>query len=211
MVRHVLIGFVFAICATRGQAQADDRSPPAPASKQAAAQSATLAGTGYRINFGETRDWIDDVAARAQLLKAIATWLSVTFDLPLIQSVPSLRLESGPRITALRDTGLLSDRPENRTGSARVQREIVAVYDPAHDTIYLREGWTGNTPAELSILVHEMVHYIQDVANFKFPCLQASEELAYDAQDRWLGQFGTDLATEFGIDRFTQFVRTRCF
>jgi hypothetical protein len=41
-------------------------------------------------------------------------------------------------------------------------------------------------------------------------CGQAREELAYRAQDRWLGLFGHDLATDFD-DPFSLVVETKCF
>jgi hypothetical protein len=205
MFRHALICFVFVAFATPGHTEPNDadRSPPSPAVRQVELASHEI--------FGQPRDWIGDASAQAQLLKAIASWLSTTFELPPIDSIPRIKLESGPRITAFRFTGRLPDRQEDVTRLPPGNGEVTAIYDPGTDTIYLREGWTGRTPAQMSILVHEMVHYVQDVADFKFPCVQASEELAYLAQDRWLGLFDTDLATEFGIDRFTRFVNTRCF
>ena len=54
----------------------------------------------------------------------------------------------------------------------------MAAYDPLTQTIFLPERWTGNTPAEISVLVHEMVHHLQNVARLKYECVQASEELA---------------------------------
>ena len=35
---------------------------------------------------------------------------------------------------------------------------VHAIYDDGSRTIYLPEDWTGATPAEVSLLVHEMVH-----------------------------------------------------
>ncbi len=211
--RHALISFVLATAVTSGHTEAKgaDRNGRDPAPGQAAVQAVTLAGTGYQVSFDAPRDWIGDAAARAQLLNAIAAWLSVSFELPLVRSVPSIKLESGPRMTSFRYTGLLSGRPEEVAKVSRGRREVDAIYDPGSDTIFLRQEWTGSTPAELSILVHEMVHYIQDVAEFKYPCVAASEELAYVAQERWLGLFGTNLAAEFGVDRLTLFANTRCF
>jgi hypothetical protein len=77
-------------------------------------------------------------------------------------------------------------------------------------TIYLPQGWTGATPAERSVLVHEMVHHMQQQAGLKFDCPQERERLAYQAQQRWLGEAGLTLASEFGIDPFTILVRTSC-
>ena len=77
-------------------------------------------------------------------------------------------------------------------------------------TIYLPADWTGSTPAEVSVLVHEMVHHLQNVANTKFECPQAREQLAYAAQQRWLGLFDRTLEDEFQLDPFTLLVTTRC-
>lgn len=88
--------------------------------------------------------------------------------------------------------------------------DIVAVYGDLERTIYLPEGWTGETPAELSILVHELVHHIQHVGGLTYACHAAQEKVAYAAQDRWLQLFGRDLASDFGIDPFTLLVNTIC-
>jgi hypothetical protein len=48
------------------------------------------------------------------------------------------------------------------------------------------------------------------LAKVKFECPQAREQLAYAAQDRWLGLFGRNLLDEFEIDGFTLLVSTRC-
>jgi hypothetical protein len=77
-------------------------------------------------------------------------------------------------------------------------------------TIYLPKTWTGDTPVELSILVHEMVHHLQNLAGMTFACPGAREKLAYAAQKDWLALFGHDLFTEFETDAFTLLVRTEC-
>jgi len=87
----------------------------------------------------------------------------------------------------------------------------VAVYSYATQTIYLPEGWTGTSPAELSVLVHELVHHVQNVAGLKYACAQEREKLAYEAQERWLGLFGHSLERDFELDGFSLLVKTRCF
>ena len=86
----------------------------------------------------------------------------------------------------------------------------MAVYSDAARTIYLPEGWSGRTAAELSVLVHEMVHHLQNLAGLKYNCSQEREALAYRAQERWLGLFGRSLAQDFAIDSFSLLVKTRC-
>jgi hypothetical protein len=150
------------------------------------------------------------------LLTAVMLWLSANFDLPPIYSNPNIEFVSLTKIAALRSKGVLSNEPKDITSTKdnvsapSNQREVVAVYDSEMKTIYLPEGWTGSTPAELSVLVHEMVHHLQNLSRSKFECPQAREKLAYAAQERWLGLFGRNLLVEFEIDPFTLLVTTGC-
>ena len=148
------------------------------------------------------------------LLTEMETWVSSQFDLPAIHEHPRIAFAPPAKIASLRFTDLLSDpgaqaEPNNRASSA--QHDTIAIYDDATRTIYLPEGWTGGTPAELSVLVHELVHHFQNVLGLKHECPQEREKLAYIAQDRWLGLFGHSLADDFALDPFSLFVKTTCF
>ena len=50
----------------------------------------------------------------------------------------------------------------------------------------------------------------QHVGRRQYECPQASEELAYEVQQKWLGLFGRSLESEFEIDPFTLLVSVRC-
>lgn len=95
--------------------------------------------------------------------------------------------------------------------ASEISSDIVSLYSNESKTIYLMDGWTGKTPAELSILVHEMVHHLQNVGQLKFACPEEREELAYKAQDSWLRLFGRDLERDFQMDPFTILVKSKCF
>jgi hypothetical protein len=142
------------------------------------------------------------------LLTAIVLWLSANFDLPAIHQPPRVEFVPPARIVALRHNGLAGGPSDMPTTSD--QPTVVAVYHHATRTIYLPEGWTGNSPAELSVLVHEMVHHLQNVGQLKFECPQEREQVAYKAQERWLGLFGRDLLRDFELDAFTILVSTKC-
>ena len=149
-----------------------------------------------------------------QQITAMETWVSNQFDLPTMHEHPRIEFAPPAKIASLRFTDLLSDpgaqvEPNNRAPSA--QHDTIAIYDDATRTIYLPEGWSGSTPAELSVLVHEMVHHFQNLLGLKHECPQEREKLAYIAQDRWLGLFGHSLADDFAIDPFSLFVKTTCF
>jgi hypothetical protein len=94
--------------------------------------------------------------------------------------------------------------------ASEISSDIVSLYSNESKTIFLLDGWTGKTPAELSILVHEMVHHLQNVGQLKFACPEEREELAYKAQDSWLHLFGRDLESEFQMDPFTILVKSKC-
>ena len=148
------------------------------------------------------------------LLTAIATWVSAHFDLPMAQTHPRIELVPAAKIAALRYRGLIPDARAEiapRADAAPSDRDVVAVYSDAAQTIYLTEDWTGSTASELSVLVHEMVHHLQNVGRLTYECPQAREKLAYLAQDRWLALFGHSLEQDFELDGFSLLVKTRCF
>lgn len=134
------------------------------------------------------------------LLTAIVTWLAVNFGLPASYEHPAIELRPAAQIAEMR----------HGASDARHRREVVAVYHDLRATIYLADSWTGKTPAELSILVHEMVHHLQNVGAMKFECPAAREKLAYAAQDAWLRLFARNLPEEFDLDRTTLKLTTNC-
>src|SRR5262249_36653621 len=123
-----------------------------------------------------------------QSLTAMETWVSSQLDLPAMHEHPTIEFASPAKIASLRFTGLLPDpgaqAPNDRAASA--QHDTIAIYRDPTRTIYLPEGWTGGTPAELSVLIHEVVHHFQNVLRLKYECPQEREKLAYTAQDRLL-------------------------
>ena len=137
------------------------------------------------------------------LLAAIGLWIATNFNLPISTELPSVQVVTASQIETLRYG---TARDAVRTGD----NQTVAVYVDETKTIYLPATWKADSAADLSILVHEMVHHLQNVNHLKFGCLAEREELAYQAQEAWLKLFGRDLNRDFGIDPFTLLVRTRC-
>jgi hypothetical protein len=171
-----------------------------------------LPGSGYEVVLGSSATAGEPGPA---LVDAIGAWLSQGFGLPKASEPPSFRFVSTEAMIALRERGVASDhRSETTIGGASTaasqQPDIVALYDDELRTIYLHSDWRGHTAGELSIVVHEMVHHIQNTAHLKYECGEAREKLAFEAQEQWLGLFGQDLETQFGLDPFTLLVRTNC-
>ncbi len=134
------------------------------------------------------------------LLGTVMLWLATNFDLAFSAEPPAL--------VTVPDTELVAMR--YGVGTAVRPGEVVAVYDDPGRTIYLSDSWTGSTPAELSVLVHEMVHHLQSVSDMRFACPAEREVVAYRAQEAWLGLFGESLESAFGIDAATLLVGTVC-
>lgn len=135
------------------------------------------------------------------LLTAIVLWLSINFPLPANLNHPGIKFVSAAEMIAQR-TGV---------SASEIRSDILALYSNESKTIYLMDGWTGKTPAELSILVHEMVHHLQNVGQLKFACSEEREELTYKAQDDWLHLFGRDLERDFQMDPFSILVKSKYF
>jgi hypothetical protein len=149
------------------------------------------------------------------LLREISAWLSDNFGLPATADAPTIKFASREQLAVMRSGGLEpSGQSQNElplAAEGMLGRGIVALYKIDSETIFLPSGWTGASPAEQSVLVHEMVHHLQQKAQLRFECPMAREKLAYAAQNRWLERFGSNLEAEFEIDRFTLHVSSACF
>ena len=148
--------------------------------------------------------------AIVQLLPKIAAWISHSFDLPPIDRLPRVQFVPSAQVTALRyrlprPSGQANEQAGLDPGAGRA---VVAVYD--NDTIYLSDGWRGGSPADQSVLIHEMVHHLQHRAQLKYGCPQEREKLAYQVQERWLTRFGASLQSEFEIDPMTLLLHSAC-
>ena len=159
-------------------------------------------GTDYYISLDAAQPLT--TADSQPLLAAIVDWLSKEFGLPVVDQFPEIKLISPVEIGALwLGTARCLRRPTRSReppGLAQPQssaylptNDTVAVYIDGAEIIYLIDGWTGRTPADLFVLVHEMVHHLQYKLGFKHECPQDREKLAYAALDRWSHLFGHSL------------------
>ena len=136
-------------------------------------------------------EWQDNSRPTHSSLVAIAKWVSANAGLPMMTNLPGVELVSTAELTRLREKGLTTFHAGVATG---------AVYDDATRTIYLPENWSDKSPTDQSVLVHEMVHHMQNEAGFKYACDDARAEPAYVAQDKWLRTYGLTLKQEFQVD-----------
>lgn len=134
------------------------------------------------------------------VLTLIVSWLAATSELPASYDHPTVTLAPADQIAALRYPDV----------NPAFRPNVLAVYDDAHRTIYLHDKWTGSSLTDLSVLVHEMVHHLQNRGALKYACQGAREAPAYEAQDRFLGLFGRDVAGAFKLDAMSMKLMTSC-
>ena len=149
------------------------------------------------------------------LMKEIIGWLSSNFDLPAIYDYPRIEFASAARLTFIRYKELAAGNAretsiEHPVAAVERSQDIVALYEDSAKTIFLADDWSGATAAGISVLVHEMVHHLQNLGRLAYECPPAREKLAYRAQELWLNRFGLDLENSFGVDRFTILARSAC-
>jgi hypothetical protein len=136
---------------------------------------------------------------RKSELTSLITWVSNTLDLPAIYDLPRIERASKLKLATIEPSELLA-LPGNASS-----------YDGMKRTIYLSETWTGETPAELSVLVYQVARHLQNVSGPKFECRLWGEKLAYIAQAQWLMRYGRNLEEDFGIDPETYLFKTECY
>lgn len=132
------------------------------------------------------------------LSKLIVLWLVAQLNLPHTDTLPTI-VELPPQ-----DVVVTAGVPRAKAASSG----IVALYKD--NTIYISTAYAFDPVTYSSIIVHEMVHHLQDAGRVAYPCPAAREAVAYEAQALWLKQFGRNLLEELNIDTITLFFRTRC-
>jgi hypothetical protein len=144
----------------------------------------------------------------AEVLVTARDWLHAQFDLPYVRELPAVELVPPERLVAIRSG--VPPLPRSTAGRTRERPDLVALYVDAERTMYLPLGWSGTTQVALTVVLHELVPHIQNVAGLTYPCSGAREAPAFAAQAAWLARSGRDLETAFGIDALTLKVRTSC-
>lgn len=172
----------------------------APASARDETIERVRLASGLEIVIGQRQ-----VEPRKELVAAIAAWVGAKLDRPVPAELPRVVLVPPTRIAALRFRQEASDRVEQDGPS-----NIVSIYDMRERVIYLPESWSGATAADLSVLVHELVHHFQTASIEKFDCPAQREAAAFELQEKWLRLFGSTLEAEFQVDPFSLLVRTSC-
>lgn len=149
----------------------------------------------------------------ARQLDEIMRWIAERFDLPQAAERPAIVFEAPADLDRMRNGGFLNRPASQRAPNAEhrsAQGNVLALYNDVRRTIHLSEHWSGEIDEDMSVLVHEMVHHLQNMAGLRYGCAGERERLAYRAQAAWLRQFGKSLESEFGLDGLSVIVHSNC-
>ena len=111
-----------------------------------------------------------------EILTALMIWLGANttldtnHDIPKVVFLPQEKMEQIYYV----------DEPE------KLPNELHGIYDTDSDTIILRDTWDRRKPWDMGVLVHEMVHYLQDMNNVDFQCTAQMEKDAWPIQQKYL-------------------------
>ena len=155
----------------------------------------------FMANAGETWGCSHTLPLAPSEVEAIATWSAQRMGLQTRKALPCLRTASALELT---DYRYKNSTPE----TAAIN--LVAIYDPKDNVILVIQDQNINSTSGLSVVVHEMVHYLQFQSGERFLCIEQMEEQALTIQEAFLVERGTSLKREFGIDPFSRLVAGLC-
>ena len=110
----------------------------------------------------------------ASLLLFISAETNYNTDLPM------------PNIVQMDQKDLEEKYYKNTQGSGD---KLYAFYGLEDDTIYLSTDWDIHKPWDKAVLLHELIHYVQDMTNAKVDCVQKLEAEAWPLQAKYLRQY----------------------
>jgi hypothetical protein len=138
------------------------------------------------------------------VVAAVTGWVAAELGEPVPDALPAIVFMDRASMRAIRGSGGAPSREsESEAG-------VQALYLDDSRTVVLPAGWTGATAAQVSMLVHEVVHHFQALRGDIHACPAAREKLAYEVQERWLRAHGESLESALGIDRFYLLIATNC-
>jgi hypothetical protein len=87
----------------------------------------------------------------------------------------------------------------------------VALYVRDTATVYLPSDWNRETPYERAMLLHELVHHVQESNRVSSQCNAERERQAYDLTRKWLSEQGVaDPYALLNIDELTITILSSC-
>ena len=132
-----------------------------------------------------------------EILTALMIWLGANTPLDTNHDIPKILFLSQDKMEKLYYVQEQDSHPNKLHG----------LYDTDKDTIILLDTWDRRKPWDMGVLVHEMVHYLQDVNGIKFSCVNEMERDAWPIQKKYLKEMHD---FEWNYDELWYFVISTC-
>lgn len=133
-----------------------------------------------------------------EILTALMIWLGANTPLDTNHDVPKILFLSQDKMEKLYYVQEQESNPNNK---------LHGLYDTDKDTILLLDTWDRRKPWDMGVLVHEMVHYLQDVNGIEFSCVNEMERDAWPIQKKYLKEMHD---FEWNYDELWYFVISTC-
>jgi len=111
-----------------------------------------------------------------EILTALMIWLGANTTLDTNHDIPKVVFLPQDKMEQL----YYVDEPE------KLPNELHGLYDTESDTIILRDTWDRRKAWDMGVLIHEMVHYLQDMNSMDFQCTAQMEKDAWPIQQKYL-------------------------
>ena len=102
-----------------------------------------------------------------EILTALMIWLGANTGLDTNHDIPKVLFLSQEKMEKLYYVDERDQRPN----------ELHGLYDTNTNTIVLPDTWDRRKAWDLGVLIHEMVHYLQDMNEMKFACSREMEKI----------------------------------
>ena len=132
-----------------------------------------------------------------EILTALMIWLGANTPLDTNHDIPKILFLSQDKMEKLYYVQGQDSNPNKLHG----------LYDTDKDTIILLDTWDRRKPWDMGVLVHEMVHYLQDVNGIEFSCVNEMERDAWPIQKKYLKEMHD---FEWNYDELWYFVISTC-
>ena len=131
-----------------------------------------------------------------EIITALMIWLGANSDFNVNMDIPTVMF-------------LPQDKMEQQYYKGRKHADVNlhAFYDTENDIIVLPDTWDRRKPWDLSVLLHEIIHYVQDQNHIQFNCVQEMEAKTWPLQQKYLQQVHD---VDWDYDRLWHFMVSHC-
>jgi hypothetical protein len=110
-----------------------------------------------------------------ELLMALMLWIGANTDYNVDLSLPEIiRMDKAPL------------EYQYFKGTVPIDSDIHGFYSLADKKIYIRGEYPLDHPWSQGLLLHELLHYVQDMNNVKFKCVAEMEKEVWPLQQKYL-------------------------